>query len=502
MKPVVLCVMDGVGVREKTYGNAFLQANKPNIDYLWNTYPHSLVEASGELVGLPKGQMGNSEVGHLNIGAGRIVYQPIQYITKTINDGSFFNNPHILEVINHTKENNSKLHIFGLLSDGGVHSHIDHLMVLIDMVKMQGVKEVYYHMFLDGRDTLPDCAYQYLKQLEDKIKETELGSIATISGRYYAMDRDNRWERIKQAYDAITLGIGEKYNNPKEVIDANYERGIYDEFVIPSVLNEKGIVEKNDGLIVFNFRPDRLRELFTALTNPNFNEFERPFIENLKLVTMMPVSDQVISKNAFKLDTLNNVLGDYLSLNGLKQLRISETEKYAHVTYFLDGGIEKEIEGCTKILIPSPKVATYDLQPEMSAYEITDKLLAEIDKDIYDFIVVNYANGDMVGHTGILEAAIKGVEAIDSCIGRLYQKVKEKNGILLLTSDHGNCEYMIDENNNALTAHTTNKVPFIITSNKYEVYDGKLGDIAPTILKLLNLEVPKEMTGNCLIKEK
>lgn len=499
MKPVVLCIMDGFGIRNEIHGNAVLQAKTPNIDYLWNNYPHSLLEASGELVGLPKGQMGNSEVGHLNIGAGRIVYQPIQLITKSINDRSFFSNENILEVINHTKKNNSKLHILGLLSDGGVHSHIEHLMALIDLAKKQEIKELYLHMFLDGRDTLPDIAYQFLKQLEDKIKESKIGIIATISGRYYAMDRDNRWDRIKKAYDAITLGIGEKYNNSKEVIDANYERGIFDEFVIPAVLDEKGIIEKNDGLIVFNFRPDRLRELFSALTNPNFISFERPFIENLKLVTMMPVGDEVISKPAFKLDILENTLGDYLSLKGYKQLRISETEKYAHVTYFFDGGIEKDIEGCTKILIPSPQVATYDLKPEMSAHEITDKLLSEIDKDFYDFIIVNYANCDMVGHTGILEAAIKAVETVDECIGRLYQKVKEKGGIILLTADHGNSEYMLDENNNQITAHTTNKVPFIITNNNYQVSDGKLADIAPTILKLLNIEIPKDMTGNSLI---
>ena len=502
MKPIVLCIMDGVGIRNEIHGNAFLQAKKPNIDYLWNKYPHSLLEASGELVGLPERQMGNSEVGHLNIGAGRIVYQPIQLITEKIKDGSFFNNPNILEVINHVKENNSKLHVLGLLSDGGVHSHINHLMAIIDLAKMQNIKEVYLHLFLDGRDTLPNIAYQFIEQVENKIKDSNIGTIATISGRYYAMDRDNRWERTKKAYDAIVYGIGEKYNYPKEVIDANYNREIYDEFVIPAVLDEKGKIEKNDGLIVFNFRPDRLRQLFTTLTNPYFKEFKRPFIENLKVVTMMPVAETVICKYAYKIDTIDNTLGDYLSSKGLKQLRISETEKYAHVTYFFDGGIDKEIEGCNRILIPSPKIATYDLKPEMSAYEITEKLLSEIDKDIYDIIILNYANGDMVGHTGVLEAAIKAVETVDECVGQLYKKIKEKNGLLLLTADHGNCEYMLDENNNPITSHTTNKVPFIITDNNYKVIDGKLGDIAPTILRLLNLKIPKEMTGKCLIEEK
>lgn len=498
MKPIVLCIMDGVGISENKHGNAFYKANKPNFDYLWNKYPHSLLSASGDLVGLPTGQMGNSEVGHMNIGAGRLVYQPLQVITESINNKQLYSNNNILEVINHVKTNNSKLHIMGLLSDGGVHSHINHLMVLIDIAKQRGISKLYFHLFSDGRDTLPDIGYQYITELEDKIKESGIGIIATISGRYYAMDRDNNWERIKKAYDAITFGIGEEYDSSKELIDSNYAREINDEFIIPAILNKQGIVEENDGIIVFNFRPDRLRELFSALTNSAFTGFPRAFIKNLKLVTMMPVSDEVISKSAFELENLVNTLGEYLSSKGIRQLRIAETEKYAHVTYFFDGGDERDLDGCNNILIPSPKVATYDLKPEMSAFEITDVLCKEIDKDIYDVVILNYANGDMVGHTGDFEATVKAVETVDKCVGVLYEKVGNKGGTLIVTADHGNCEYMLDNNDNIVTSHSTNKVPFIITNSSYRIKDGKLGDIAPTILKILNIDIPKEMTGDCL----
>ena len=346
MKPMVLCILDGCGIKEEEYGNAFKQAKKPNFDFLWEHYPHSLLEASGELVGLPKGQMGNSEVGHLNIGAGRIVYQPLQQITETIKDGSFYQNKELLEVIQHTKENHSKLHIFGLLSDGGIHSHINHLLALLDLCKKEEVKNLYLHLFLDGRDTLPRSAETYFQILETKLKELGIGKIATISGRYYAMDRDNRWERIQLAYDAMTNKKGEHFSSYQEVLEHNNEQGIDDEFVIPAILDENGMVEKNDGMMVFNFRPDRLRELFSCFTNPNFKGFERPFINNLKLVTMMTVSDEVIYKQAFQSEYLKNTLGEYVSNLGLKQLRIAETEKYAHVTYFFDGGIEKVLKNC------------------------------------------------------------------------------------------------------------------------------------------------------------
>lgn len=499
MKPMVLCILDGCGIKEEEYGNAFKQAKTPNFDFLWEHYPHSLLEASGELVGLPKGQMGNSEVGHLNIGAGRIVYQPLQLITEKIKDGSFFQNEEMLEVIKHTKKNHSKLHIFGLLSDGGIHSHINHLFALLDLCKKEDVKELYLHVFLDGRDTLPRSAKTYLKLLEDKLNELGIGQIATISGRYYAMDRDNRFERIQLAYDAMTKNKGEHFSNYEEVLTHNYEKGIDDEFMIPAILNENGMVELNDGLIVFNFRPDRLRELFSCFTNPNFKGFERPFIPNLKLVTMMTVSDEVIYKQAFHTEYLTNTLGEYISDLGLKQLRIAETEKYAHVTYFFDGGIEKELKNCKRILIPSPKVATYDLKPEMSAYEVTDTLLEELEHD-YDMVILNYANGDMVGHTGNMEAAIKAVEALDECLGKLYQKVKSLEGTLMIIADHGNCDTMLDPEGNVITSHSTALVPCIITKEGLSLKNGKLADVAPTMLSLMKIEIPKEMKGMNLIK--
>ena len=498
MKKVILTILDGVGLREEKKGNAVKQANMPNFNYLIENYPNSTLEASGTEVGLPEGQMGNSEVGHMNIGAGRIVYQPLELINSKIRDKSFYENEEILKVMNHVKINNSKLHIFGLLSNGGVHSHINQLFALIDMCKKENIENVYYHMFMDGRDTLPNIAETFLQQLDEKIKKENIGKIATISGRYYAMDRDNRWDRIEKAYKAIVYGEGEKYSSYQECIKSNNERNLTDEFIIPAILDENGLVEENDGLVVFNYRPDRLRELFMALTNHEFNEFEHKQFNNIKLVTMMKVSEDVITTNAFCIEKLNNTLGDYISDCGLKQLRIAETEKYAHVTYFCDGGVDKELKGCKRILIPSPKVATYDLKPEMSATEITDHLINEM-KD-FDLVVLNFANGDMVGHTGNLEAAVKGLEVVDNNLGRIIEKAKELDFTLIVTADHGNCEEMLDENNQVLTAHTTNLVPFIITNETYKLQNGKLGDIAPTILKIMGLEIPKEMTGNVLIK--
>ena len=497
MKPIVLCILDGVGIRNEEHGNAFAQAAKPNFDFLWSKYPHSLLEASGELVGLPHGQMGNSEVGHMNIGAGRIVYQPLQLINEKIKNGDFFNNEEYKNVMEYVNEKDSKLHIFGLLSDGGIHSHINHLFAILDMAKQNGVKKLYLHMFLDGRDTLPEVAETYLNELSKKIKDIDLGVIATISGRYYAMDRDNRWDRVSLAYNAIANADGIEYSNYHDAIKDSYANKIYDEFVLPTVLDKNGKVEENDGMILFNYRPDRGRELFSAFTNPKFTGFERRFIKNLKLVTMMPLSNEVINTTAFDNQNLTNTLGDYLANNNKKQLRIAETEKYAHVTYFFDGGLEKQLTGCDRILIPSPKVATYDLTPEMSAVEITEKLIEVIDN--YDVVIVNYANGDMVGHTGVIPAAISAVECVDKCLGRLYKKIDEIGGTLLVTADHGNCDWMLDDNNNVITSHSTSLVPFIINRN-VELKDGKLADIAPTILKLLDLEIPKEMTGNILIE--
>ena len=497
MKKVLLTIMDGVGLRNNNHGNAFNQAKHPNLDYLMKNYPNSKLEASGELVGLPKGQMGNSEVGHMNIGAGRIVYQPLQLITKSIESGEILNNKNINDVINHTKDNNSKLHIMGLLSDGGIHSHIDHLMGIIDMCQKKGVKNLYFHSFLDGRDTLPHSSYSFIKKLEDKIKEINMGSITTISGRYYAMDRDDNWDRVYKAYNAIVNGVGEEYSTVKEAIDSNYERNITDEFIVPAVFDKSGLLDKNDGIILFNFRPDRVRELFTSFTNPNFDSFNVKPLNNIKLVTMMPVADTVICKNAFDNKKLDNTLGEYLASKGVKQLRIAETEKYAHVTYFFDGGIEKDLKGCKRILIPSPKVATYDLKPEMSAYEITDELLKQIDN--YDFVVLNFANGDMVGHTGVLDKAIKAVEVVDECIGKLYKKCQELDMTMVIIADHGNCDFMLDDEDNIITSHSTSLVPFIVTDKKYAVKDGKLGDVAPSVLSIMGIHVPAEMTGEFLL---
>ncbi len=500
-KPLVLCILDGCGIREEKDGNAFKNANKPTFDYLWNNYPHSLLKASGNEVGLPYGQMGNSEVGHMNIGAGRIVYQPLEIINKSIENKSFFQNKEILKVIKHVKDNNSKLHIMGLLSDGGVHSHINHLMALIDMIKQNNVSNICYHLFLDGRDVNPKSALTYIKMLENKINEMGFGKIITLSGRYYAMDRDNNYDRVKKAYDAICYGCGEKYNNVVDCINENYKKNITDEFIVPSIINE-GKLEDNDGIITFNFRPDRLRELFTAITNPNASKIKIKKLKNIKTVTMFPVVNSVLCPSAFNHQNLSETLGIYLFEKNLKQLRIAETEKYAHVTYFFDGGIEQNLDGMEKILIPSAKVATYDMKPEMSAKEITDTLIKELNKDVFDVVILNYANGDMVGHTGNYTAALKAVEFLDVCLKRLYDKIKEKQGTLIITADHGNCDIMWDKNHNKVTSHTTSLVPLIITKKNITLNDGKLSDIAPTMIELLGLLKPKEMTGHSLIKKK
>ena len=499
MKPLVLCILDGFGIRKEKQGNALAKANMPNYDKLVKEYPHSLLSASEEAVGLPHGQMGNSEVGHFNIGAGRVVYQPQEQINEEIKNGKFYENKNILDVIDYVKENKSKLHIFGLLSDGGIHSDIHHLMALIDMCKKNGIKEIYYHLFLDGRDTLPTEALSYIEQLEEKIKEVGFGKIATISGRYYAMDRDNRWDRVEKAYKVI-IGEGKVTKDYKKYIKDSYEKNITDEFIEPILVNKEGKVEDKDGLIVFNYRPDRLRELFKALTNPNFNEFDHITFKNIKLVTMFGVSKEVICTNAYQKEPLENTLGVYLSKQNLKQLRIAETEKYAHVTYFFDGGKELELKGKDQILIPSPKVATYDLKPEMSAYEITDKLIEVMGN--YDVIILNFANGDMVGHTGNFDATVQALEHLDVCLGKIYDKVEELKGTLVITADHGNCDTMIDQENREVTSHSMSKVPFIITNKNIRLKNGKLADIAPTILSLLKMPVPKEMTGENLIQKK
>ena len=497
-KPIVLTILDGYGLREKVHGNAVKLANNPVFNELWNTYPHTKLTASGQLVGLPKGQMGNSEVGHMNIGAGRIVYQPLELINKSIEDKDFFQNEEIKKVMHHVKENGSNLHFMGLVSDGGVHSHINHLLALLDMCKQERISNVYVHVFTDGRDVPPKSAYTYIKQVEDKLHEIGFGTIASISGRYYAMDRDNNYDRLKKSYDVIVNNIGEVHPSTKEYVEESYRKDVTDEFFLPAKFTENGNLEENDGVIAFNFRKDRLKELFTAITNPNEIDMETVNFHNVKTVTMMPVVHSVKAPHAFNDPELTNILGEYIEKQELSQLRIAETEKYAHVTFFFDGGKEVDYKKEKKILVPSPKVATYDLKPEMSADEVTDKLLAELSNT--DLVILNFANGDMVGHTGVLQAAIKAVETVDKNLKRIYDKVMELGGILIVTADHGNCEEMLDDDNNVVTSHTTNPVPFIITESNLKLHEGKLGDIAPTILDLMGIEKPKEMTGESLIE--
>lgn len=501
MKPILLTILDGYGMREEICGNAIKQANTPNFDFLWANYPHSLLEASGELVGLPEGQMGNSEVGHTNIGAGRIVEQPLAVINKSIIDKSIYDNEELNKVMDHVKDNNSKLHIMGLLSDGGVHSHIDHIFALIDIAKEKGIKKLYIHPFLDGRDTEPKKALLFLRQLEEKVVSANLGVVATISGRYYAMDRDNNWDRTKKAYDALVKGEGNYYSSSYEAIDNSYKEGIYDEFVKPSVINKKGLISENDGVVHVNFRTDRATQLLKTLLVPDFDEFATIKFKNIKICAFKEVSNFDMVPYMFETINLKNKLGEYLDDLGYSQLRIAETEKYNHVTFFFDGLEQLKLQHGDKVLIDSPKVKTYDLKPEMSAYEITDELITRLDSDKYDIIILNYANSDMVGHTGDMAATIKAIEAVDACLGKVYNKIKEIGGLLIVTADHGNAEYMLDKNNSVVTEHTLNKVPFIICDNNYKVSDGKLGDIAPTILSILGENIPVEMTGDNLINK-
>lgn len=503
-KPLVLCILDGCGIREEKDGNAFANANKPTLDMLMNKYPHSILEASGKAVGLPVGQMGTSEVGHMNLGSGRVALQPLEAITSSIENGSILENEKILEVINHVKENNSNLHFFGLLSDGGVHSHINHLFGLLEMCKKNNVENVYLDLCLDGRDTYEKSALTYLDQLNEKIEELGIGKINIISGRYYGMDRDNNFDRLKLAYDALVYGEGPVYNNYKELVEENYNKGVYDEFVIPGIIN-KNPLQDNDGIITFNFRKDRVREMFTLLSNPTAYEsdanekgLEVKHFNNLKVLTMYPVTETVHAPRAFEDLDLKNILVDFLHNNGISQLRIAETEKYPHVTFFFDGGKEVEYPDMKKILIPSPKVATYDLKPEMSVYEVTDSFLNEVAN--FDVTIMNLANGDMVGHTGVYEAAKQAVEDMDICLTKIYNKIEELDGTLIIIADHGNCDMMWDEDKKPVTSHTTNPVPCIITKEGIELNDGKLADIAPTMIELLGLPIPEEMTGKSLIK--
>ncbi len=504
MKKSVLLILDGFGLTDVKEGNAIKLANTPNLDALFEKYPWTKLNASGLAVGLPDGQMGNSEVGHLNIGAGRVVYQDFTRITKSIEQGDFFENPALLAAIENCKKNNSALNIFGLLSDGGVHSHINHLYAIIEMARRHNLEKVFIHAFLDGRDTPPSSGKNFICDLQKKISEIGVGKIATVMGRYYAMDRDKRWERIKKAYDAMVYGIGNKSDDPIACIEKSYADGVTDEFVVPTVITENNepiaLINENDSVIFFDFRPDRARQITRAFCDPNFNEFEHKSL-NLTYVCFTEYDPEIPNKLvAYKPQSLKNTLGEYIASLGLKQLRIAETEKYAHVTFFFNGGVETPNKNEDRILIPSPKVATYDLKPEMSVYEVTEKLIENLPD--YDLVIVNFANSDMVGHTGILEAAIKAVEAVDECVGKLYNAIMQNDSQLLICADHGNSDKMIDYvTKEPFTAHTTNPVPFLFINCdvKNVRSGGALCDIAPTLLKLMDLSQPAEMTGVSLV---
>jgi 2,3-bisphosphoglycerate-independent phosphoglycerate mutase len=506
-KPVALIILDGFGLRNDVVGNAVAQANKPNYDRYWSTYPHTTLTACGEAVGLPEGQMGNSEVGHLNIGSGRIVYQDLTRISKSIRDGEFFDNETLVAAVRYAKSNGKKLHLYGLLSDGGVHSHIEHLFALLELAKKEEMNDVFIHAFLDGRDVSPDSAVGYLEQLQAKIAEVGVGKIATVQGRYYAMDRDKRWERTEKSYRAMVYGDGPQYTDALQAVKESYEKSVMDEFVMPTVIVENGkpvgLVESEDSVVFFNFRPDRAIQLSQVFTNEDFRGFDRgeKCPHNLHFVCLTLFSETVGGYVAYSPKNLDNTLGEVLVQNGKKQLRIAETEKYPHVTFFFSGGRDVELEGETRILINSPKVATYDLQPEMSAYEVAAAAVAEIEADKHDAIILNFANPDMVGHSGMLEPTIKAVEATDECMGKVVEAVLAKGGVALITADHGNADMVIDENGRPFTAHTTNPVPFIVTKQGAELREGGiLADIAPTILKYLELKQPAEMTGESIVK--
>ena len=508
-KPLLLMILDGWGINPDPSNNAVALANTPNLDALMAKYPHTKISTSGMAVGLPDGQMGNSEVGHLNIGAGRVVYQDLTRISKAITDGDFFTNPVLRDCMARTKASGGALHLSGLLSDGGVHSHNTHLYGLLEMARREGLSKVYIHCLLDGRDTPPQSGAAYLQELETEIARIGVGKIATVMGRYYAMDRDNRWDRVEKAYSAIVSGKGECRASAAEAIEQSYNAGVHDEFVVPCVICAGGApvgkVHDGDGFIFFNFRSDRAREITRALALGDFDGFDRGKRPHLASYVCMTEYDATFGLPiAFGPESLNNILGELLAGSGKKQLRIAETEKYAHVTFFFNGGIEEPFEGEERALIPSPKdVSTYDQKPEMSAYPVTDELVKRIDEDKYDVIILNFANCDMVGHTGIVPAAIKAVEAVDTCVGRITAKVLEKSGALIITADHGNAEQMADGNGGPFTAHTCNPVWLVLVDDSRKGAQlregGRLADIAPTMLDILGLPKPKEMTGVSLI---
>lgn len=511
-RPTVLLILDGFGLNDRREGNAIAIANTPVMDRLMKEYPFVKGYASGMAVGLPEGQMGNSEVGHINLGAGRIVYQELTRITKEIQDGSFFENPALLEAVNNCRKHNSDMHFFGLLSDGGVHSHNTHLYGLLELAKRYGIKNVYVHAFLDGRDTPPTSGKGYIEELEEKIKEIGVGKIATVMGRYYAMDRDNRWDRTEKAYRAIVYGEGIAAESAVEAVQASYDNEVHDEFVIPAVIMENGkpvgTVKENDSIIFYNFRPDRARQLTKAFCLDDFKGFDRGR-ERMRLTYVCFCEYDITIPNklvAFDKVSLDNTFGQFLAQHKMTQLRLAETEKYAHVTFFFNAGIEVPNEGEDRILVDSPKVATYDLKPEMSVYEVCDNLVKAIKSGKYDVIICNYANPDMVGHTGILEAAVKAIEAVDECVGRALDALLSVDGQMFLCADHGNAEQLIDyETNEPFTAHTTNPVPFILINHDkdYTLDEGGcLADVAPTLIEMMGMEKPKEMTGRSLLKKK
>ncbi|MEY9973871.1 2,3-bisphosphoglycerate-independent phosphoglycerate mutase [Lysinibacillus sp. RC46] len=507
-KPVALIILDGFAFRDETFGNAVAQANKPNFDRFWNEFSHSTLTAAGEAVGLPEGQMGNSEVGHLNIGAGRIVYQSLTRLNKSIREGDFFTNKAFLDAIAHAKAHQSKLHIMGLLSDGGVHSHYEHMFALLKLAKQQGLDKVFVHGFLDGRDVGPSTALGYIEETEKQMKDIGVGQFASIHGRYYVMDRDKRWDRVALTYNVLVDGVGQTADSAASGVAASYEHDVTDEFVIPFSVQEHGeavaTIDDNDAVIFFNFRPDRAIQLSKVFTNNEFDGFalsdKQP--KNLKFVSFTHYSDEVHAQVAYENDNLKNTIGEVLASNGKTQLRIAETEKYPHVTFFMSGGREEKFEGEERILIASPKVATYDLKPEMSAYEVTEALLAEIAADKFDGIILNFANPDMVGHSGMLEPTIKAIETVDECLGKVVDALLAKGGAAIITADHGNSDEVLTLEGAPMTAHTTNPVPVIVTKPNLMLRNGGiLADLAPTMLELLEVSQPSEMTGQSLIEK-
>lgn len=511
-KITALIIMDGYGLSNTIKGNAIGPQCSPYVRYLMTHYPTTQLEASGLAVGLPEGQMGNSEVGHLNIGAGRVIYQELTRITKSIADGDFFQNQAFLQAVEHAKKNNGKLHVMGLMSNGGVHSHINHVFALLELAKQQGLPNAFVHCFMDGRDVSPTSGAGFVEQLQNKMQQIAFGKVATVCGRYYAMDRDNRWDRVEKAYDMLTLGKGNTTTNPVEALNASYANGVTDEFVLPTVVVEDGTpvatVESGDSVIFFNFRPDRAREMTRAFTQAGFDGFDlKGKSRKVHWVCMTQYDENFTGIDiAYRPESYTNTLGQYLASQGKTQLRIAETEKYAHVTFFFNGGVEAPNENETRVLIASPKVATYDLQPEMSANEVCQRAIVDIEREKYDVMILNFANCDMVGHTGVMKAAEVAVQTVDECVRQVVECILRNGGRVLLTADHGNAETMIAEDGSPFTAHTTNKVPFVLVDealrDSVTLQEGALCDIAPTMLATMGLDIPAEMTGKNLVVKK